>query len=131
MIPPLIMQEARWCIGTSRKTIDDFAMEVLALVRFAIAFVPLLIDPRVGHVSDFGDEREFLASEAGGRLPFIAIFVEARDGHVVTCAVVRFICPDGGLDAAHPDFVNGFLLRVIGTGLLWRALVVGHCTLLS
>src|ERR1019366_7490302 len=87
--------------------------------------------PAVGHVGDFGNEGEFLAAEAGRGLPFVAVFVEARDGHVMARAVVRFVRPDGRLDAAQTDFVNGFLLRVIGTGLLLRALVVGHCTVLS
>lgn len=115
----------------SRKNVIAVAIEVLALVRFAIGFLSLLIDPGVGHVGDFGDEGEFLAAEAGRGLPFVAVLVETRDGHVVARAVVRFVRPDGRFDAAHPNLVNGLLLRVIGTGLLRRALVVGHCTVLS
>ena len=106
------------------------ARVAIVLLGIAIAFLPLLIDPGVGQVGDLGDERKFLAAEAGRGLPFVAVLVEARDGHVVARAVVRFVRPDRRFDAAQADFVNGFLLRVIGTGLL-RALVVGHCTVLS
>ena len=97
------------------------ARVAIVLLGIAIAFLSLLIDPGVGHVGDLGNEREFLAAEAGRGLPFVAVFVEARDGHVVARAVVRFVRPDRRFDAAKADFVNGFLLRVIGTGLLLRA----------
>ena len=102
-----------------------------ASVNFAIAFMSLLVNPGMGHVGDLGDEGKFFAAETGRGLPFVAVFVKPSDGDIVARAVVRFVCPDGRLDAAHADFVNGLLLRVIGAGLLLRALVVGHCTVLS
>jgi hypothetical protein len=98
--------------------------------RIAIGFLPLLKDPRLGKVCDLRDKVKFIATEARGGFPFVAVFVEASDDDVVTRAIVRFVRPDSRFDATQSDLVNGFLLRVIGTGLL-RALVVGHCTVLS
>ena len=39
-----------------KENVDDFAIGVLALVRFAITFLPLLVDPGMGQVGDLGDE---------------------------------------------------------------------------
>ena len=66
--------------GASGLQKNGLARVAIGVLGIAIAFLPLLIDPGVGHVGDLGDEREFLAAEAGRSLPFVAVLVEARDG---------------------------------------------------
>ena len=44
-------------------------------------------------------------------------FVEADDGHTVPCAALRLIGPDGGLDPAELDLMDGSR-RLLGGRLL-------------
>ena len=40
----------------------------------AVAVSGFLVDPGVGHVGDFGDKRQIVATEAVGRFPLVASY---------------------------------------------------------
>ena len=94
-----------------RKT--GLARVAIGVLRFAVAFMPLEIEPGMGHVRHFGHEGEFFAAEAGRGLPFVAVFIEPSDGDVVANAVVGFVGPYSALDAPKPDLVNRFGLGLV------------------
>ena len=81
---------------------------------------PLLLtecnDPTMSLVGDFRQHQQVVAAEAVGAPPaFLLIAVDPLECDVEPRAAVGFVLPDGGFDAADPNFldglVGGFLLR--------------------
>jgi len=81
--------------------------------------MPLLAecdDPAVGLIGDFRQHQQVVAAEAVGAPPaFLLIAVDPLERDIETRAAFGVVLPDGGFDAADPNFldglVGGFLLR--------------------
>ena len=71
-------------------------------LRFGIA-LPELKDPRVGIISDLGEKEKIVATEVGGVLPFVAVFVKAGEGGAVPGCGFGLVRPNSGLDRADAD----------------------------
>ena len=58
----------------------------------------VLVNPGVGQVGHFLDQRQVIAPERRGLLPVIAILVDAGERHIVTDAPFGLVGPNTGLD---------------------------------
>ena len=82
----------------------------------------------MGLVGDFRQHQQIVAAEALGAPPaFLLIAVDPLERDVETRPAFRFVLPDGGFDAADPNFldglVSGFLLRHDSSSYLKKGLV--------
>jgi len=90
-------------------------LEIIFAVGWAISvgIWSRLEDPCMSQVRDLGQQRQVVATEAGGIFPLVAILVEPGQRYVVMQAVLWLICPDGSTNASHTDFVNRSVRSVL------------------
>lgn len=78
---------------------------------FSFRDLILTVDPRVGQIRGLGDQRQVVATEAGGFLPDVAVAVQANDADGMAFPGFRLIPPDAGFDVAESNGVGGLSHR--------------------
>ena len=80
----------------------------------------LIVDPRVSQITDLGHQWQVVASKACRVFPVVSVFVQARDGHIVTHSGFCLVWPDGGSNASHANFMDRTFLDFAGLSAVFR-----------
>jgi hypothetical protein len=70
---------------------------------------PLITDPGVGLIGDFGNNQKVVPAEAFSALPLVrfSILIGSGKSDIVEGVFADAVLPDAGFDGAQADFVDG------------------------
>src|SRR5262245_24862350 len=71
-----------------------------------LVFTTVLVNPGMGEVSNLGDDKQIIATEAIRLFPAVVRFVDAVEGNVIARSVFRVVPPDRSLNPPQTNFVN-------------------------
>jgi hypothetical protein len=88
-----------YLINLNRSATESDLPFVRALVPFAALLVlRLRMNPRVGLVGDFRQDKQIVSAETIRAFPLLLVSVETRERSVEPDTVSRFVSPDCGFD---------------------------------
>src|SRR4051794_27188 len=67
----------------------------------------VLMDPSMGEVEHFGGQEQIVPAKVRRIFPGVALAIDASQCDVVALAGARLVLPDGRLDQAQADFMDG------------------------
>ena len=70
----------------------------------------LLINPGVGHICNFPEQRKLITTEGGAGFPALVGLIDSAEGYPETSSRFGLVTPNGSLYFSEPNLVNRFVV---------------------